>query len=157
MEGSGDACAVICISGLGVFCRSFSPHAVAEIDLVSGLDLDLERYPRLNRLSTNATSIRLFHLQSIDASEGEQCVPNIVNFLRGQTLSPQKFSTAFRATQSTCHYDRPDQIHYHEGSSSMGLRTLCILRRHETPTNYLVSACIPGSCRVRNAFRRPPY
>jgi len=82
MEGSGDACAVICISGSGTIRRSFPPHATAEIYVVSGLDLDLERYPRLNRLSTNATSIRLFHLQSIDASEGEQHVPSIVNFLK---------------------------------------------------------------------------
>ena len=97
MEDSGDACAIICISGSGVFSRWFALRAAADIRLVSRLDLDLERYPRLNRLSANATSIRLFHLPSIDASEGEQRVPNIVNFLKDQTLSPKKFSTAFRA------------------------------------------------------------
>ena len=85
MEGPGDACAIICISGSGVFHRSFALHAVAETHLVSGLDLNLERYPRLNRLSTNATSIRLFHLRSMDAAEGEQRVPNIVNFLRSNS------------------------------------------------------------------------
>jgi len=97
MEGSGDTCAVICISGSGVSRTSFAPHTAAEIRPVSRLNLDLERYPRLNRLSTNATSIRLFHLRSIDPAEGEQCVPNVVNFLKDQTFSPKKFSTAFRA------------------------------------------------------------
>jgi hypothetical protein len=69
MEGSGDTCAIICISGSGAFYKPLTLHADAENFLVCRLDL--ERYSRLASLAKNATSIRVSHLRSIEASEGE--------------------------------------------------------------------------------------
>jgi len=71
MGGSEDTCAIICISSTGVFCRSLALDKSAEFSLGSRLDSD--KYPQLASLAKNATSIRLFHLRSIGASEGELC------------------------------------------------------------------------------------
>ena len=53
-----------------VHSRPFALHADAEISLASRLGL--ERYCWLANLVGNATSIRLFHLRSIEASKGKQ-------------------------------------------------------------------------------------
>ena len=70
MEGSGDTCAVICISGSGEFHRPRALYADAQIFLASRLDL--KGYPQLATLAGNATSIRVFHLRCTETSEGEQ-------------------------------------------------------------------------------------
>jgi hypothetical protein len=69
MEGSGDTCAIICISGSGPFNGWLEVHTDAEIFLAR--ELDLKSYSRLAGLAKNAALIRLFHLPSVEASEGE--------------------------------------------------------------------------------------
>ena len=53
----------------GEFRGPLAVHTDAGISLASGLDS--EGYPRLATLAGNAPSIRLFHLRSTGASEGE--------------------------------------------------------------------------------------
>ena len=135
MEGSGDTCAVICISGSGELHRPRALYTDAQIFLASGLDL--KGHPQLATLAGSATSIRVFHLRSTEASEGEQCRLNTVHFLRNRPLSPKIFSAGCRAVQPTCRYDCPGQIHYHERSSPVGATLYVHLSR-----SYRISICI---------------
>ena len=67
MEGSGDTCAVICITGPG---GRHSPRAHTDAEVPPGFRICLDRCPELAHLTEGATSIRLFHLRT---HEGEHC------------------------------------------------------------------------------------
>ena len=142
MEGSGDTCAIVCISGSSAPRRHLVLHVCAEIYLVSRLDS--ERHPRLASLVRDAASIRLFHLQSIEGSEGELCCAKSCELPHNRPLSPQQLSVAFRGAESTRSDDRPSKIHYHEGSSSMGLGFVYILRQHRTAICNIATVYFKG-------------
>lgn len=146
MEGSGDTCAIICICGSGGFRGPLTLHVDAKTSLVSVLGSVW--HSRLASLVKDATSIRLFHLRSIEASEGELAVPNSVKFHIDRPPSPKSFSTAFRGAKFTCSDDRPGQVHYHERSSPVGLRSVYLFRWHETTTYHIASVYFPRPCRL---------
>lgn len=68
MEGSDDTCAIICVSGSGTFRRLFTVLMYVEVFLASRRHL--EGHPWFATLEKDATSIRLFHLRSIEVSKG---------------------------------------------------------------------------------------
>ena len=93
MGGSGDTCAIICISGTGAFRRPLALRISADIS--TGPRLDSEMYPRLASLAKNATSIRLFHLRSIGAFEGELRCTGFHETFHKSTSQPSKTPNRF--------------------------------------------------------------
>ena len=160
MEGSDDACAIVCISGSGAFHRPLALYIDAEV--LSGPRLDLERYPQAASLAKNATSIRLFHLRSIETYERKLSFSDSRELSHKLNPSPQRFSTPFRGAQSTRGDDSPSQVHYHERPSTMELRSVYFLSWHQTATYNLAPMYFPRfleryhrvlSCRI--ICRRP--
>ena len=88
MEGSDDACAIVCISGSGAFHRPLALYIDAEV--LSGPRLDLERYPQAASLAKNATSIRLFHLRSIETYESKLSFSDSRELSHKLTSQPSK-------------------------------------------------------------------
>jgi len=93
MGGSDDTCAIVCISGSGAFYRPLALHIDAEVP--SGPRLDLERYPQLASLAKNATSIRLFHLRSIETYESKLSFSDSRGISRKLTSQPSTILNPF--------------------------------------------------------------
>jgi hypothetical protein len=93
MEGSDDTWEIVRISGSGAFHRLLVLRVDAEI--CSGLRLDLEGYPRFANLAKNATSIRIFHLGSIEAREGKPSCSEFYVHSHKWTFQPSTILSAF--------------------------------------------------------------
>jgi enamine deaminase RidA (YjgF/YER057c/UK114 family) len=87
MEGSGNTHAIVCVSGSGELYRHFALDVHAE-NFPASMQ-SLEGCPGLASLEKNASSIRLFHLPSISASECKYVVSDSVRFLVNLMNQPQ--------------------------------------------------------------------
>ena len=88
MEGSGDTHMIVCISGPGKLYRHFALHLNAETFSIASRK-SLEGVPGFASLEKNASSIRMFHLPTISASERECTVSNLTHFPVNLMNQPQ--------------------------------------------------------------------